>query len=138
MEFVKFLESRLIFNILFLNVCKQTFHISHVRISQELKGILMWNLKHIVFILRRRYWQIFKSALVYLFKSNDYPESFINNCFKAFLGNKHRMKEKVTNVPKFFVLPYYYHYKLQTSPENLWKAFSIVANHRLCLRVKTN
>ena len=41
-------------------------HISHVRISQKVKGVLMWNLQHIIFISRRRYWQIFKSALVYL------------------------------------------------------------------------
>ena len=26
-----------------LNVCKQTFHISHVRISQKVKGVLIWN-----------------------------------------------------------------------------------------------
>ena len=31
---------------LFLNVCKQTFHISHVHISQKVKGVL-WNLQHI-------------------------------------------------------------------------------------------
>ena len=51
---------------MFLNVCKQTFHICHVRISQQVKGILIWNLQHIIFIWRRKYWQIFKSALVYL------------------------------------------------------------------------
>ena len=51
---------------MFLNVCKQTFHISHVRISQKLKCILMWNLKDVFFIWRRRYWQILKAALVYL------------------------------------------------------------------------
>ena len=39
MEFVNFLISRVIFNIcvLFLNVCKHTFYISHVRISQKKK-----------------------------------------------------------------------------------------------------
>ena len=51
---------------MFLNICKQTFHKSHMRISQKVKGVLMWNLQHIIFIWRRRYWQIFKSALVYL------------------------------------------------------------------------
>ena len=51
---------------MFLNVYKQTFHISHVHISQKVKGVLIWNLQHIIFIWRRRYWQIFRSALVYL------------------------------------------------------------------------
>ena len=31
---------------MFLNVCKQIFHISHVRISQKVKGVLIWNLQH--------------------------------------------------------------------------------------------
>ena len=30
-----------------MNVCEQTFHISLVCISQNVKGILMWNLQHI-------------------------------------------------------------------------------------------
>ena len=51
--------------LLFLNVCKQTFHISHVSISQKVKDALMWNVQHITFIWRRRHWQNFKSALVY-------------------------------------------------------------------------
>ena len=34
--------------------------------SQYVKGALLWNLRHIVFMWRRRYWQIFKSVLVYL------------------------------------------------------------------------
>ena len=38
-----------------LNVCKQTFHISYVRISQIVKSVLMWNLQHIIFIWRPRY-----------------------------------------------------------------------------------
>ena len=44
------------------------------------------------------------------FKSNDYPENFISNCFKTFPDNKHRIKEKKKTVPKkplFSVLPYY-------------------------------
>ena len=66
-EVVDFLKSRLIFNIFCcFKLCKQTFHISHVHISQKVKDVLMWNLKHIIFIWSRRYWQIFKSALVYL------------------------------------------------------------------------
>ena len=51
---------------MFLNVCEQTFHISYVRISQKVKVVLMWNLQHIIFIWRRRYSKIFKSALVFL------------------------------------------------------------------------
>ena len=51
---------------MFLNVCKQTFHITHVRISQKVKGVSMWNLQHIILIWSGRCWLIFKSALVYL------------------------------------------------------------------------
>ena len=51
---------------MFLNVCKETFHVSHVHASQKVKDILMWNVQHIIFMWRRRYWQIFKSALVYV------------------------------------------------------------------------
>ena len=42
-EVCKFLKNYANFYLilLFLNVCKQTFHISHVRISQNLKGVLM-------------------------------------------------------------------------------------------------
>ena len=56
---------------MFLNVGKQTFHISYVRIFQKVNDVFMWNLQHI-FIWRRRYWQIFTSALVYL-KNNLWP-----------------------------------------------------------------
>ena len=45
---------------MFLNVCKQTFCISYVRISQE----VMWNVQHFIFIRRRINWHIFGSALV--------------------------------------------------------------------------
>ena len=48
---------------MFLNVCKQTFHISHVRKSQKLKGVLKWNFHHIIFIWRRRYRQIFQICI---------------------------------------------------------------------------
>ena len=46
---------------------------------------------------------------MYVFKSNSYPENFMNNCFKTFLDNKHRIQEKVITVPKkplFLILPY--------------------------------
>ena len=79
-EVCKFLKKQDSFehDLLFPNICKQTFHISDVCISQKVKGILMWNtysthyvhsfiLFSIIFILwRPRYSQIFKSALVYL------------------------------------------------------------------------
>ena len=40
MKFVNLLKSRLIFNILlFLNVCKQTVHMSHVSIFQKVKVV---------------------------------------------------------------------------------------------------
>ena len=42
-----------------LNVSKQTFHTPHVHMSQKVKGVLMWNLQHIIFIWRHRYWHIF-------------------------------------------------------------------------------
>ena len=38
---------------MFLNVCKQTFLISYMRISQKAKGVLMWNLQHIIFMWRQ-------------------------------------------------------------------------------------
>ena len=44
-----------------------------------------------------------------VFKSNDYPENFINNCFKTLLDKKYRIQEKVITVtkkPLFLVLPY--------------------------------
>ena len=47
---------------MFLNICKQTFHISHMWISQKVIGVLMWNLRHNIFIWRQRYWQILNSA----------------------------------------------------------------------------
>ena len=47
MKIVKFVKSRLIFSILFLNACKQTFHILYVCISQNVKDVIMWNLWHI-------------------------------------------------------------------------------------------
>ena len=43
---------------MFRNVCKQTFHIFYVRMSQKVKGVLMWNFQYIIFTWRRRHWQI--------------------------------------------------------------------------------
>ena len=56
---------------------KQTFHISHVRISKNVKDALMWNLALIIFMWRRTYWQIFKSALVYTF--NQFYQKLCSN-----------------------------------------------------------
>ena len=40
--------------IFILNVCKQTFHIPYLLLSQSLTRVLMWNLRHIIFIWRWR------------------------------------------------------------------------------------
>ena len=58
-KFLIFLKSRLIFLLLycFSMFVNKTFHISHVRISQNVKGVLMWNLWPTIFMWRRRYWQ---------------------------------------------------------------------------------
>ena len=50
--------------LLFLNVCKQTSYISHVRMSQNANSFLTWHLRHIISMWSRS-WQTFKSALVY-------------------------------------------------------------------------
>ena len=72
--------------------CKQTFHISDVRISQKVKGVVIWNFQHTTFIWRQSYWQIFESALVYLtvlFKLNlcvkKKYKSYVNRLFDLFL-----------------------------------------------------
>ena len=47
--------------------------------------------------------------LTIIFKENGYPEKFINNCFIAFLYNKHIIQKKAKAVPKkpfLTVLPY--------------------------------
>ena len=51
-EVCKFLKKQAKFQhiLLFQNVCKQTFHISYVRISQNVEVVLMWNLQDIIFI----------------------------------------------------------------------------------------
>ena len=65
-------------------------------------------------------WTKFHLELIKLtdvFKSNGYPENFINNCFKEFLDKKYRIQEKVITVPKktlFLVFPYLGPLSLQT------------------------
>ena len=47
--------------------------------------------------------------LINVFRSNGYPENFINSCFQMFLDNKQRKQEKVIAVPKiplFLILSY--------------------------------
>ena len=42
--------------------------------------------------------------LMDVFKSNSYHENFINNYFKVFLDNKHKVPEKVITIPFSLVL----------------------------------
>ena len=39
---------------MFLKVCKQTVHLSHVRTTQKVKGVLTWNLQHNYFHMQAR------------------------------------------------------------------------------------
>ena len=85
-----------------------------------------------------------------VFKSNGYPENFINNCFKAFLDSKHRMQEKVITVPKkplFLVLPYLGPLSLSSAVNNhlvlcshspSFKSFSVLTkeNRKFVLELK--
>ena len=80
--------------------------------------------------------------LMDIFKSNDYPENFINDFFKlsiiffqSFLDSKHRIQEKVITLPKNlcfqpFLVFDHYHCKLELSYENLSRVVSIAANYR--------
>ena len=72
-----------------MNVFKQSFQISHVRVSQNVKGVLMFNLRHIIFTRRQIYWQVcisvpLKELLVlflesgFLFKTLVYTSHKIN------------------------------------------------------------
>ena len=51
-----------------VSVCLQTniTYMSWVHKSQKVNIVIMWNLRHIIFMWRRRYWQIFISTLVCL------------------------------------------------------------------------
>ena len=46
-------------------------------VSRVSSSVLIWNLLHIIFIWGRRYWQIFKSALVYLFNKIIFINSLV-------------------------------------------------------------
>ena len=54
-----------------------------------------------------------------VFKSNDYPENFMNNCFKVFL-DKHCLEP----LPRI---------KLESSLKSFSRIFSITAKYRVCL-----
>ena len=60
LRFVHFLKSRLIFNIIY---CFLMF------VNKLFMYLTCANLQHIIFIWKRRYWQIFRSALAYLWWS---------------------------------------------------------------------
>ena len=51
-------------------------------------------------LLRLEYFHLELVKVNGCFKSNDYPENFINNCFKKFLNDKYRIQEKVITVSK--------------------------------------
>ena len=65
-------------------------------------------------------WLMFHQQLIILreiFKKNDYPENFIDRCFKLFLDRIHIFKEKVPTVekkPLRLVLPHLGNISLQT------------------------
>ena len=65
-KFVNFLKSiPLVLNVCsFDDVVNKLFTYLTYALSQKVKGALMWNLQHIIFIWRPRNWQIFKSVLV--------------------------------------------------------------------------
>ena len=75
-----------------------------------------------------------------VFKSNAYPEDFLNDGFKAFLSNKHRIPEKVPKELLFLVLPYLGPLSLQ-SKTKLRKFLNGILNcckSQIFFRVKTN
>ena len=39
---------------MFLYVCKQTLHISRVRITQKVNAVIIWNLQHIIFYVKTK------------------------------------------------------------------------------------
>ena len=66
-EVCEFLKSRLIFNVLycFWMFINKLFTYLTCSYLKRVKGVLKWNLEHTIFIWSQRYWQIFRSALVY-------------------------------------------------------------------------
>ena len=88
MKFINFIKGRLIFNILlFLNVCKQNFHITLAHISQKLKGVLMWSLQQITFIFHILYFICISASLStkqihsrFFFQKNEYLGRYTGIC----------------------------------------------------------
>ena len=81
-KFVNFLKSRLAFNIhnlLSLNVCKETLHVSHVRIPQKVKSVLMQNIQHYFHMKILADFQICTSVPL---------KSFINSLFDLKFSSK--------------------------------------------------
>ena len=62
---------------------KQTFHISHLRISQNVKGVLMWNLRITVFMWRQRYWEIFISEPLISWDKTKILHALDFTCFSS-------------------------------------------------------
>ena len=102
---------------------KPTFSRIYTHFDSSLPSSNKFGLLHTLlyrYFRRYSYWTQFHLELVKLidaFKNNGYPEKFINNCFKVFLDNKYRVREKVITVPKknlFLVLLYLGPLSLQT------------------------
>ena len=121
--------------------CKPTFSRIYTRFYSFLPSSNKIGLLHT--LLNRCFricsdWTKFYLELVKLidvFKNNGYPENFINNCFKVFLDNNYRVREKVITVPKktlFLVLPYLGPLSLQTRTK-LRKSLKDILN---CCKLK--
>ena len=67
MNFVNFWKSRLFLNIFYCSwiFVNRLFTCLTCKYLKKV-SVLMWNLQKIIFIWRRRYWQIFKFTLVYV------------------------------------------------------------------------
>ena len=101
-------ETRKIYSLCLL----QTFSGIYTHVDSFLQFTYKIGITHTLLYILCSDWTKFHLELVQLmdvFKSTSYTENIINNCFKVFLNNKHRIEEKVITVlkkPMFFVLPY--------------------------------
>ena len=79
--------------------CKPTFRGIYIHFDSFLPVAYKTDMIHI--LLYRCFWicsiwtklHLELVKLMDVLKSNGYPENFINNCFKTFLDNKHRIQE---------------------------------------------
>ena len=88
----------------------------------------MKNTTQCPFLKSKIHFELVKSMDV--FKSNGYPDNFINNRFRAFLNNEHRIQEKMITAPKkplFLVYLYLGPLLLQTKT-NLRKSLKGIRN----------